>query len=115
MDLAYAKKQKKEVVKRQDVLYGKVSNTYATLPALFNLLCSFFCKNAFVCVLVSACLHTCVHVSGLHVEVRVQLGRVSSLYHTGHRDPIQVIRLSSKHLCPLSHLTVLFCLFCFLS
>lgn len=36
MDLAYAKKQKKEVVKRQDVLYGKVSNAYVTLPALLN-------------------------------------------------------------------------------
>lgn len=66
-----------------------------------------------VCSWVHACMHACVRVSGLHVEVRVQLGRVSSLYHTGHRDPIQVIRLSSKHLCPLSHLTVLFGLFFF--
>jgi hypothetical protein len=35
VDLAYAKKQKKEVVKRQDVLYGKVSSTlchYASPP-----------------------------------------------------------------------------------
>lgn len=82
-------------------------------PSL-TLLYPFVCKNSFVCALVSACMHACVRVSGLHVEIRLQLGRVSSLYHTRHRDPIQVIRLSSQYLCPLSHLTVLFCLFCFL-
>lgn len=40
VDVAYAKKQKKEVVKRQDVLYGKVSKACATMPALSLILLS---------------------------------------------------------------------------
>lgn len=91
VDLAYAKKQKKEVVKRQDVLYGKVPDAGPPAALSVTLLFPFF---------------------WLHVEARLQLGRVSSLCHIGHRDPIQVIRLGSKRLCPQSHLTspVLFCL-----
>lgn len=55
VDLAYAKKQKKEVVKRQDVLYGKVSNGCATALALSIILLSFHSLVKTVWCLVHAC------------------------------------------------------------
>lgn len=42
MDAAYAKKQKKEVVKRQDVLYGK---KFCAVTLTFHLLLSCLCSD----------------------------------------------------------------------
>jgi hypothetical protein len=54
VDLAYAKKQKKEVVKRQDVLYGKGSNACAAMLA-FSLILSFLSFVKIILCVVHAC------------------------------------------------------------